>query len=456
MSALFRAPAARGIKKLDTSLFSKVLPTTAASVRDNKLLSSYRKSLEKHNELLRLRTVSPIVDDTNPAASKGQKCLILAAELKRSAPETWSPVLQEAVRVGDLTLAPYDLHLDYSHWSYVDIMKSILPEELADEIPTGFNSAGHVAHLNLRDRYLPYKYVIAEVIVDKNPTIKTVINKVDNVGGESEFRTFAYEVLAGPDDLAVEVNEANCTFKFDYSKTYWNTKLSTEHARLVSLFEPGQVVADVMAGIGPFAVPAGKKGVFVWANDKNPESYGYLQDAMKRNKTGNFVRPFNEDGHDFIRFAADDVLRASKASEHAHLPAPRHSRKSLEPPPKPVRVDIPPTISHFVMNLPASALEFLHNFRGIYEGQEALFAPHTETRLPIVHPHCFAIKGDDEAAFKEICDRIEAEIGVRLKPGKMDVEGEVEITEVRDVAPAKRMFCASFRVPAEVAFASRK
>lgn len=82
----------------------------------------------------------------------------------------------------------------------------------------------------------------------------------------------------------MEVSEANCVFKFDYAKTYWNTKLSTEHARLVSLFEPGQVVADVMAGIGPFAVPAGKKGVFVWANDKNPESYNYLKDAMKRNK----------------------------------------------------------------------------------------------------------------------------------------------------------------------------
>ena len=77
-------------------------------------------------------------------------------------------------------------------------------------------------------------------------------------------------------------------------------------------------------------------------------------------------------------------------------------------------------------------------------------------KLPIVHAHCFAIKGDDEAACKEICDRIEAEIGVRLKPGKMDKEGEVEITEVRDVAPSKRMFCASFRVPSEVAFAPRK
>ena len=81
---MFRAPAARGIKKLDTSLFSRVLPTTAASVRDNKLLSKYRKSLEKSEEVLKLRTISPIVEDPSPAAAKGQKCLLLSAELKRS------------------------------------------------------------------------------------------------------------------------------------------------------------------------------------------------------------------------------------------------------------------------------------------------------------------------------------------------------------------------------------
>jgi hypothetical protein len=28
----------------------------------------------------------------------------------------------------------------------------------------------------------------------------------------------------------------------------------------VSSFKPGEVVADIMAGIGPFAVPAGKHG----------------------------------------------------------------------------------------------------------------------------------------------------------------------------------------------------
>jgi tRNA (guanine37-N1)-methyltransferase len=138
--------------------------------------------------------------------------------------------------------------------------------------------------LNLRDEYLPYKKTIAEVIKDKNPSIRTVINKIDDVGTHSEYRTFGYEVLAGEDDMNVELKEANCTFRFDYSKVYWNSRLQTEHERLVESFKPGEVVCDVMAGIGPFTVPAGKKGVFVWANDLNPDSYASLKEAIKINK----------------------------------------------------------------------------------------------------------------------------------------------------------------------------
>ncbi|TVY73519.1 tRNA (guanine(37)-N1)-methyltransferase, partial [Lachnellula suecica] len=163
-------------------------------------------------------------------------------------------------------------------------MASLLPENAQGEIPVGFALVGHVAHLNLRDEYLPYKRIIAEVIVDKNPTIKTVINKVDDVGTHSEFRTFGYEVIYGPDDMNVELGEGNCVFRFDYSKVYWNSRLQTEHKRLVDMFNPGEVVCDVMAGIGPFALPAGKKGTFVWANDLNPESYKYLSEGIVRNK----------------------------------------------------------------------------------------------------------------------------------------------------------------------------
>ncbi|KAM3513979.1 hypothetical protein MY11210_002411 [Beauveria gryllotalpidicola] len=491
---LFRAPAAaRAAKTLDRALFARTIPSAAASVRENKLLSKYRKELELTKELFILQGFQQVAPDPDPAlAAKGNKCLVLNSHIKPQEPLTWSRELQEASRIGDLKVIPYDIDINYNLWSYgemlaipswtlltyvVDVMRSILPEELQNEMPSGFNTAGHVgrsssstsppgyhankaAHLNLRDQYLPYKHIIAQVIIDKNPGIRTVINKIDNVGTESEFRTFAYEVLAGPDDLEVEVSEAGCHFKFDYSKVYWNSKLGTEHQRVTALFQPGEVVADVMAGIGPFAVPAGKKGVFVWANDKNPASYRYLTDTIQRNKVSQFVRPFNADGHDFIRQACDDVLAAARRGDAAVLPGRKVSRTAAAaqagaPRPAAPRVPVPPTISHFVMNLPASALEFLHNFRGIYHGQEALFAPHTATRLPLVHAHCFAVKADDATPLDDICDRIEKEIGIRLVPGDANVDGQVSIHEVRDVAPAKRMFCASFRVPPSVAFAPR-
>ena len=111
-----------------------------------------------------------------------------------------------------------------------------------------------------------------------------MINKIDDVGSDSVFRTFNLEILAGKPDLKVEVKQDDCIFRFDYSKVYWNTRLNTEHHRLVNLFKEGEAVCDVMAGVGPFAVPAGKRRVFVRANDLNPHSYACLQEAITRNK----------------------------------------------------------------------------------------------------------------------------------------------------------------------------
>lgn len=102
------------------------------------------------------------------------------------------------------------------------------------------------------------------------------------------------------------------------------------------------------------------------------------------------------------------------------------------------------------MNLPASALNFLPSFVGIYAEHETLFCPHTETQLPLVHVYCFSSKSDDNAAEKvKICKEISDYLELKIN------EAEVDITDVRDVSPSKRMFCASFRLPAEVAFRKR-
>ncbi|KAK3362762.1 Met-10+ like-protein-domain-containing protein [Lasiosphaeria hispida] len=454
--SIFCPPAVRsGATALNRALFSKRVDLAAAAVNDSRLISKYRKALADGHDILAERSISPIVIHPNQTlAQQGRKCLLLNTTTKAEEPDTWGQVLKDGVQRQELSVIPYVMQLDYSHWSTHEILTSILPEELHNDIPSGFNTAGHVAHLNLRDHFAPYKKVIAEVLVDKNPAIRTVINKVDNVGSESVFRTFQYEVLAGPNDLQVQVAESGCTFEFDYAKVYWNSKLETEHRRLVKLFRPGEVVCDVMAGIGPFAVPAGKNGVFVWANDMNPESYRYLKDAMKRNKVEQFVRPFCEDGRTFIQQAADSVLAASQNGEYAVISQKRPARGAKRNQ-EPKHVPVPPAISHFVMNLPASAIEFVGCYRGLYAGHETLFAPATETKLPLVHVHCFSFKADDETPLNDICQRISKEMGFEMKPGDPEVEGQVAIHDVRDVAPSKRMFCASFRVPREVAFASR-
>jgi len=330
-----------------------------------------------------------------------------------------------------------------------------------------------LAHLNLRERYLPYKKLIAEVLMDKNPRIRTVINKTDSVGEQNEYRTFSYELLAGEHDMRVELQELNCVFSFDYSKVYWNSRLETEHKRLVEKFQPGEAICDVMAGVGPFAIPAGKKRCFVWANDLNPDSYASLETAVDRNKVRltspikhssrstltmqkvtPFVKPFNKDGRTFIRAATKDLMYSDT---HADItPKGSRSKKLANGESRsPVYMTSPKFFSHYVLNLPASAITFLSAFIGVYAGCSDRFEPHKDRKLPMLHVHCFSTKPDDNKEVeKKICQEISEQLTHYMKPGDPENEGEVEIWDVRDVAPSKRMFCASFRLPKEVAFSA--
>ena len=168
-------------------------------------------------------------------------------------------------------------------------------------------------------------------------------------------------------------------------------------------------------------------------------------------QVGRFVRTFNEDGRTFIRAAAKRLLetdtRVEMRKQVSRLPP---AAPTVKPP---AALTSPKTFNHYILNLPASAITFLPLFVGLYAGREDLFAPHTDAKLPMLHVHCFSTKSDDnrEAEVK-ICEEVSAQLGYEMRPGDVETEGGVQIWDVRDVAPFKRMFCASFRLPREIAF----
>ena len=88
-----------------------------------------------------------------------------------------------------------------------------------------------------------------EVMLDKqkNAGILTVVNKSGII--EETFRFFKMEVLAGEDKMETTVVSNGCSFSFDFSKVYWNSRLDQEHCRIVRLLKRKDVVLDMFAGV---------------------------------------------------------------------------------------------------------------------------------------------------------------------------------------------------------------
>jgi len=235
------------------------------------------------------------------------------------------------------------------------------------------------------------------VLLDKNPRLKTVVNKTDNI--DTVFRVFKMEVIAGEPSLDTEVTESGCRLRFDYGKVYWNSRLQMEHSRLLKGLSTKDVLCDMFAGVGPFSVPAAKKGCVVYANDLNPESYKAMCANSKLNKVEGKLHAYNLDAREFIT----KMTSEGKA------------------------------FTQVFMNLPASAAEFTDVF-------PAAFAEYPHP-MPTIHCYCFSKEADPQ---KDAVKQVEHHMGISISD---DPALKLKVHDVRDVAPKKRMLCVSFVMP---------
>jgi hypothetical protein len=277
--AIFPPAEVRGMKILDRKKFCKSIMVPCLTINEMRLcpiMKYIKKYLLKLDNFKPVQALEPSSHGCTTAASQCSyrkivlnptkaKCLDDIEEGDRS-------ILQN-FNISKESLKFEKIDLTYDNWRADELLKAVLPE-LKDSL-TSYSVIGHVVHVNLRDHLLEYKHVIGQILLDKIKGARTVVNKTDII--DNTYRNFKMEILCGEDYMLTEVRENHCVFKFDFSSVYWNPRLCTEHERIIKKVKQGDILYDVFAGVGPFAIPAAKRKCTVLANDLNPESYKWLK-----------------------------------------------------------------------------------------------------------------------------------------------------------------------------------
>jgi tRNA (guanine37-N1)-methyltransferase len=263
---------------------------------------------------------------------------------------------------------------------------SFLPEEpvLGPEDLLGFRPSfevvGDIAMVEDNDAER-----VAAALMSTSKSIKTVIAPISDV--EGEFRTRRFRHVAGETRTVTLHREHGLRYRVDLEGAYFTPRLGTERLRIAGLVSPGDVVLDMFAGVGPFALLLAKKGAEVIAIDKNPVAVKYLRENALLNKVNNIVILEGD--------AAELALRYGDRADHV------------------------------IMNLPHSASAFL--------------LPAMRAAKPggMVHYYCIAPEEDlyrDEALIKKAAEVMDAGVDVLYK----------EI--VRSYAPHRHNVVIDFRV----------
>ncbi len=124
-------------------------------------------------------------------------------------------------------------------------------------------------------------------LIGLRPSVHTVLHPLGEV--EGTYRTRRYEVLAGIPTTRTLYAEYGHRFAIDLAKAYFSARLSNERQRLLRLANPGEIVLDMFAGVGPFSITlAGIAGLVVSA-DANPGAVSLIAENIALNRTTNVL-----------------------------------------------------------------------------------------------------------------------------------------------------------------------
>lgn len=185
-------------------------------------------------------------------------------------------------------------------------------------LPSSYQIIGHVLLIKfMHIRKLGEKKKVAAAILELLPYVKTVC---EIVKVESEFRTPKLRKLAGNGTITVH-KEHGISYKLDAAKIMFSKGNLFERQRLAGVAKPHETVVDMFAGIGYFSLGLASHVRKIYAIEKNPIAYGYLQNNIKLNKAINIEAILGDNRKVALDRVADRVVMGYFPHTEKFLPA---------------------------------------------------------------------------------------------------------------------------------------
>jgi tRNA (guanine37-N1)-methyltransferase len=198
------------------------------------------------------------------------------------------------------------------------VLRNRIPSQLLAALPNSFDIIGDIAIVELANDVEAYAQDIGQAIATVNPRLAAVYAKLGSVTGV--HRTRPLELLIGEPRTRTVHTEHGVRLVVDVAETYFSPRLGTEHDRVSALVRPGEVIVDMFAGVGPFALLAAKRqAVRVYALDVNEHAIRCLEQSLKLNRLVGEVIPRLGDSR---RIVLDELQRQADRVI-MNLPLPR-------------------------------------------------------------------------------------------------------------------------------------
>ncbi len=151
--------------------------------------------------------------------------------------------------------APYefeerDVPASHEAKSLKEELAGTLTEDELAELRRSMDIVGSIAVIEVPERLVPKERVVAEAVLRRNPSVRTVVKKLG--GHEGELRLQRYATLAGEETRETVVKENGVRLKIDLEGVYYSVRTATERKRVSDQVGVGERVLVMFSGAGPY------------------------------------------------------------------------------------------------------------------------------------------------------------------------------------------------------------